>query len=111
MRTLLLLAFTVSVLCACTEQERARSWGGTSTQSLPCGQKLTVATWKESNLWYLTRPMRADETPKTYSFKESPNWGSMEGTVVFTETRCTGRTERAPQRTDRDALGLALLPR
>lgn len=77
-----------AVLAGCTAQERARDWGGTSTVELERGQKLVTATWKTSaNLWFLTRPMRSDEAPETYTFKESAAWGMMEGTVIVKESR------------------------
>ena len=76
------------VLAGCTAQERARDWGGNATVELEKGQKLVMATWKTSaNLWFLTRPMRSDETPETYTFKESAAWGVMEGTVIIKESK------------------------
>ena len=70
----------------CTEQERAKSWGGTTQVDLPAGKKLVVATWKESNLWLLTRDMRALELAETYEFVEDSSWGVFEGKVVIRET-------------------------
>jgi hypothetical protein len=69
----------------CTEQERARSFGGATSLDLPQGERLVVVTWKESNLWYLTRPMREGETPETYIFRESSSYGAMEGTITIRE--------------------------
>lgn len=70
----------------CTEQERARTWGGNATVELKSGQKLVNATWKgESDLWLLTRQRRADEAPERYVFEESSSWGVMEGRVVIIE--------------------------
>jgi len=77
-----LLALGVS---ACTEQSRARAVGGISSIELDSGRKLVTVTWKESDLWILTRAMRADEKPETYKFSESSSWGVMEGTVVLQE--------------------------
>ncbi len=74
---------------ACTENVRSRAFGGESSVDLPCGQKLFDVTWKESNLWYVTRPMRNDEQPETYKFSESSNFGVLEGTVTFNESLCT----------------------
>ena len=70
---------------ACTEQEKARSFGGTSNIELGVGRKLVMVAWKETDLWVLTREMRADEKPETYRFSESSSWGVMEGTVVLKE--------------------------
>lgn len=70
---------------ACTSNQRAKTFGGTMTKDLPPGQKLVVATWKESSLWYLTRPMRSDETPETLTFQEDSSFGMVQGTVIFRE--------------------------
>lgn len=59
--------------------------GGTTTVELPVDHKLFDVTWKKDNLWYATRPMRADETPETYTFKEDSSFGIFEGTVIFVE--------------------------
>lgn len=71
----------------CTEKQRARQFGGTANETLPAGQKLLVATWKQDNLWLLTRPMKAGETPETYEFNESSSFGVMQGKVIITETK------------------------
>ena len=78
---------TVLLVVSCTQQERARNFGGTATEDLPAGKKLVVVTWKEDHLWYLTRPMRADEQPETYEFKESSSFGILQGTVILKEHR------------------------
>ena len=73
-------------LSGCTEQERAKKFGGSASLDLPAGTKLVTVTWKEGgNLWYLTRPMRPEETPETYIFKESSSYGIMEGSVTIKE--------------------------
>lgn len=75
----------IIVLFGCTENQRARSFGGTVQINLPAGQKLETATWKETNLWYLTRQMRPDERPETHTFIESSSFGMVEGKVIFIE--------------------------
>lgn len=75
------------VATGCTENQMARSWGGTATETLPPGQKLVTMTWKQDSMWVLTRPMRADEQPETYTFKEKSNFGAIEGTVIIKEQR------------------------
>ena len=83
-----LLSVLVLIICltsACTEKKLARNFGGTTTTTLPKGQKLVIATWKEDSLWILTRQMRADETPETYNFKEHSSYGIAEGTAIIKE--------------------------
>jgi len=76
-----------SFLFSCTDNSRARNWGGTETIELPKGERLVQATWKETDLWYLTEPMPADYVPQVKLFKESSSLGMMEGTVKFVESR------------------------
>jgi hypothetical protein len=63
-----------------------RNFGGTMTVELPAGEKLVNTTWKDDDFWYLTRPMREDEKPETYTFKEKSTFGVAEGTVIVKES-------------------------
>jgi hypothetical protein len=63
----------------------ARTFGGTMEFDLPAGIKLVNITWKDDDLWYLTREMREDEFPEEYRFQASTNWGVFEGTVIIRE--------------------------
>jgi len=83
--TFILSALIIISLSSCTENQIARQYGGTTTVKLPKGQKLVNATWKEQNLWYLTRNMKEGEKPEQHYFKEESNFGVMEGTVIFQE--------------------------
>lgn len=65
----------------------ARNYGGSATVSIPPGRKLVTATWKNDDLWYLTRPMNQGEVPEAYEFKESSSYGLVEGTVKFVESK------------------------
>lgn len=65
---------------SCTENERARGWGGNATLNLPTSQKLINVTWKENDLWYLTRTMNETNVAETYKFNEESAWGVYEGT-------------------------------
>jgi len=75
----------IFLLSNCTENSRAKSFGGTMTVELPPQTKLVTATWKETELWYLYRPMRQGETPETSVFQENSSFGMWEGTVKFIE--------------------------
>ena len=63
----------------------ARKMGGDMTIHLKPGEKLINVTWKETSLWFLTRPMKANEAADTYKFKEDSTWGVLEGTVTIVE--------------------------
>lgn len=65
----------------------ARSYGGTITIDVPKGQKVIEATWKDNDVWYLTRPMREDEKPEIFTFQEDSNLGIIEGKVIFKESK------------------------
>jgi hypothetical protein len=87
MKHIAILILVSVTLFGCTENQRAKSFGGTATVDLPAGEKLTGATWKEENLWYLTRPMRVDEQPEKHTLREQSSLGMVEGKVVFKEKR------------------------
>lgn len=83
----LVIFMIVSMLCGCTEHGRARRYGGNMTITLPKGQKLIEATWKEASLWYLTEPMDSDYNPKTKKFREDSRFGVLEGEITFIESK------------------------
>lgn len=85
----LLIGFgSLSVLfTSCTENERAKSYGGTMTINLPAGQKLVGITFKETNVWYHYRPMLPTDSAVTHTFKEESTYGIMSGTILINETR------------------------
>jgi len=80
------MVIAVSSVSSC-ENYATRSLGGSTTINLPAGERLVEATWKNSNLWYLTEPMDSDYVPKTKTFREDSNMGLLEGTVTFVESR------------------------
>ncbi len=76
-----------STVISCTKNARVKSFGGTAIIELPAGQKLVHCTWKDANLWYLTRPMKEGETVETYTFQEKSNFGMVEGTYIIKERK------------------------
>ena len=70
------------------EQLRRQLIDQIMSRRLPAGTKLVNATWdKDSSLWYVVRPMRADEEPEESTMKEDSTFGAMQGTVIFIESR------------------------
>ncbi len=67
------------------ENARVKSFGGDMTIDLPVNQKLVNITWKENEVWYLTRPMRQDEFPETSTFQQKSTYGVFEGTIHIQE--------------------------
>ena len=87
MKKILFILCMFLCLCSCTRQSRTRVYGGEMTINLPVGQELMEVTWKDNDLFYLTRPMSTDYVPVTKTFKESSSLGILESTVYFKETR------------------------
>lgn len=80
---LVILVWAIADLIS--EQGTARYYGGETTIDLEPNQKLVEITWKNSSLWYLTRPMRDDEEAEIYTFQEKDSLGIAEGTVTVKE--------------------------
>jgi hypothetical protein len=84
----LFLAIMLGVMVtSCTENNRVKNWGGEGNINLPKGRKLVNVTWKENQIWYLTRPMNSNDVAETYQFQEESSWGVMEGTYNIVETK------------------------
>lgn len=87
MRKIFMIICLTLSLCSC-EQQITRQYGGTTTINLEKGEKLIEVTWKDGgNLWYFVEPMDSDYTPKVKTFKESSQFGMLEGKVVFIENK------------------------
>jgi hypothetical protein len=83
-----ILAIMLGVMVtSCTENNRVKNWGGKGTINLPKGRKLVNVTWKENQVWYLTRPMNSTDVAETYQFHEESSWGMVEGTYNIVETK------------------------
>ena len=87
MKKYIILLLAIIIISSCTENKRAKSWGGTAEIILPKGKKLVTATWKKSNLWYLTKDMTEDDVAETYEFHEESSFGVMEGTYRIIEVK------------------------
>jgi hypothetical protein len=83
----ILAVFFTLTMTGCTENSRVKSWGGEGTINLPKGRKLVNVTWKETQIWYLTRPMNSTDVAETYQFHEESSWGMVEGTYNIVETK------------------------
>jgi len=70
---------------SCTDNARARRFGGTANEEIKAGHKVIGATWKDADLWILTRPMRLGEVPETVILHEASSWGVVQGTVIMEE--------------------------
>jgi hypothetical protein len=87
MKKIFILTGLISVLglSSCTENQRAKGFGGTATVDIPEGQRLIDVTWKGDQIWYLTDDMPVGYEAKTYNFLEESSYGMVEGKVIFIE--------------------------
>ena len=66
----------------------AKKAGGTITYNVPADQKFVNVTWKDSDLWVLTKNRNLSETARTtYHFSEESSLGLLEGTVIIKENK------------------------
>ena len=79
MKKLLLGAILLFSTLSCTDNQRARTFGGEETIELPKNRVLLNATWKQADLWLLTKDTLTNEV----FFNEKSNWGVLEGTIKF----------------------------
>jgi hypothetical protein len=87
MKRIFLVMAVAIFATSCTDNNRAKNFGGNMTVNLPKGQKLVTVTWKEGSLWYLTRPMEANEQPVESRFQEKSAHGFVEGAVIIKESK------------------------
>jgi hypothetical protein len=87
MKKLLFAIGVIAMFGSCTENSRVRNFGGDGIIKLPKGQKLVNMTWKNDDIWYLTRPMNSTDVAETYKFHEESSWGMVEGTYKIIETK------------------------
>ena len=87
-KIILITSAVVSLMITgCTENSRVKNFGGTGEIILPKGEKLVNVTWKNSELWYITRPMNSTDSAITYAFQEHSGYGMIEGTYIIIETK------------------------
>jgi hypothetical protein len=82
MRKLLYILLSF-LFISCTKNERARNFGGQESIILDSSIRLVNVTWKNSDLWILTK--KDTTKPVTYYFKEKSNWGIQEGQIRIIE--------------------------
>ena len=87
MKKFIILAVIALALSSCTENQRARTFGGTATINVEKGKKVMMATWKDEDLFYMVEDMEPDYVPHNKELIESSNFGVIESKVVFKESR------------------------
>ena len=79
MRKLLLSVFMLTAFLSCTDNQRARTFGGTENVKLQPNEKFVNIAWKGDDLWILVQ----DTTTGIYYAREKSSFGVMEGVVVI----------------------------
>jgi len=87
MKTILVIALALGIFTSCTDNQMARAWGGKQTITIEKGQKVVQASWKDGDLWILTRPMTESDVAETWTYSEKSNMGIMEGQIKFVESK------------------------
>lgn len=78
MKKLLFILLSVLV-SSCTENSRTRAFGGKQSYSIKENEIFINATWKDADLWILTK----DTIDNQYHFREKSSFGMMEGEITF----------------------------
>lgn len=68
----------------------SKHFGGTYTINLEKNKKLMNITWKDDQLWLLTKKSVASDISETYEFREDSKYNILEGTVVIKENIVKG---------------------
>ena len=76
---IVLVGSAVAALSSCTDNSRARNWGGTEKVALKPNEIVLNVTWKNDEMWICTK----DTTNGVVYFREKSSWGMMEGTVIL----------------------------
>ena len=79
MKKLLFITAFIMIISSCTENERAKNWGGSTSIELQKNEVLLEITWKEDNMWVLT----TDTLTDTSYFREMSSFGMMEGEIMI----------------------------
>lgn len=83
----IIMSIMMLTLTSCTENSRARNFGGTVTIHVAKGYKCTMATWKNTNLFYFIEPMDSGYIPKTKWLIEDAQFGILNGKIQFIESK------------------------
>lgn len=66
-------------LASCTENQRAKTFGGTEHVKLLSNERFINVTWKNDNLWIIVE----NTTTHKFHAKEYSSYGILEGEVII----------------------------
>ena len=76
---LILITIFVLSMVSCTDNSRARNFGGTETVLLKSNEEFVNITWKENDLWIIVK----DKNTGNYYAREKSQYGVWQGTVII----------------------------
>ena len=80
------IIFLFWLMTGCTEQQRAKQFGGSTKIEVPANKKFVNITWKSGgDIWVVTRDRELSDTKQVFYFTESSSWGLLEGSIVIIE--------------------------
>ena len=71
--------FLSITLLSCTQNQRARTFGGSETVDLPQNCVFVNSTWKETDLWIVVK----DTITNQHYMYEKSSFGLIEGKIIF----------------------------
>jgi hypothetical protein len=83
MKKVILILISGFTLFSCTENQRARSFGGSEEIKLRKNEILTNMTWKKTNLWIQT----IDTISNISYFREKSSLGWVEGEIIVKQSK------------------------
>lgn len=69
----------IVLLSACTDNQRARNFGGTETVTLKKNEEFINITWKGDDMWIIVR----DTITGNFYAREKSSYGMLEGTIYI----------------------------
>ena len=79
MKKLIIILVATLALTSCTENSRARHFGGTETVAVKPNEVVLNVTWKETEMWICTK----DTVTNIVYFREKSSLGLVEGTIIL----------------------------
>ena len=84
---IILLTIVVLFASSCTENSRAKNFGGTVDVELLPNEVFVNITFKKNDIWVITQ----DTLTKRYYAREKSSWGAMEGVIRVKDSKTTAR--------------------
>lgn len=76
---ILLAIIMILSLASCTENQRAKQYGGTQSINIQSNERFITSTWKGNNLWIIVE----NTTTHRFHMKEYSDYGILEGEIII----------------------------